>query len=127
MGYKVYDAGKDFKNTNRFLRTMRKRDVLPQARMLAEQGRRALINNTPVDSGVTAASWGFEIKNTRDELTIIWTNNEGGGSVPVVILLQYGHATGTGGYVQGYDFINPAIRPIFDKIAENAWKVVTSA
>lgn len=124
---KVYDAGKDFVNTKRFLGKMRKRDILPTARSLAEEGKRALASNTPVDSGVTAGSWGYVIDNSRGSLSITWTNNEGGGRVPVVILLQYGHATGTGGYVQGYDFINPAIRPIFDRIAENAWKVVTEA
>lgn len=122
-----YDAGKDFKNTNRFLRKMNTSPFRAAVVSLAKEGVDALASATPEDTGVTKASWGYTIKYDRDTLSITWTNDHGGGNRPVVILLQYGHATGTGGYVRGYDFINPAIRPIFDRIANQTWKVVTSA
>ena len=90
-------------------------------------GVQALRNATPVDSGATAEAWDYEIKRTRNYTEIVWTNSNINDGVPIAVILQYGHGTGTGGYVQGRDYINPAIRPIFDKIAEKAWKVVTSA
>lgn len=122
-----YDAGKDFKNTNRFLRKMKTPAFQQAVLSLAKEGVDALASATPVDSGATRASWGYKIVYDRQTLSITWTNDHGADNRPVVILLQYGHATGTGGYVRGYDFINPAIRPIFDKIADRTWKVVTSA
>jgi hypothetical protein len=76
---------------------------------------------------VAARSWGYEIRQNRGGFAIIWTNSDIENGFPVVIMLQYGHGTGTGGYVQGRDFINPAIRPIFDDIAQTVWKAVTSA
>ena len=80
---------------------------------------------TPVDSGETAASWYYEITNKNNTITISFHNSNIQNGVPIAILLQYGHGTGTGGWVQGRDYINPAIQPIFDQIAEYAWKEVT--
>lgn len=94
---------------------------------LAQQGVNALASVTPVDTGLTATSWGYEIEVNGPKLTISWTNYNREGGALVAILLQYGHGTGTGGYVAGYDYINPAIQPIFDQIAEEVWKRVTSA
>lgn len=91
----------------------------------AREGVAALAANTPVDSGDTAAAWEYQIKTDRRSTAISWINTNKGGNVSVAILLQYGHATGTGGYVQGRDFINPALQPIFDKIAEEVWREVT--
>ena len=91
-----------------------------------QAGVTALSNATPVESGKTANSWGYRIEQGRNQSKIICTNSsmtENG--MPIVILLQYGHGTRNGGYVQGRDFINKAIRPIFDEIAESAWKEVT--
>lgn len=83
---------------------------------------------TPIDSGVTSSSWGYSIEETRSNWSITWTNSEiTRDGVPVVILLQFGHGTGTGGYVEGRDFINPAMRPIFDQLADDVWKVVQNA
>jgi hypothetical protein len=82
---------------------------------------------TPVDTGLTATSWGYEITNEPGKVTISWTNYNREGGALVAILLQYGHGTGTGGYVAGRDYINPAIKPIFDQIAEEVWRRVTSA
>ncbi len=93
----------------------------------AQRGCDALASATPIDSGVTAASWGYIVEIDDVGVTITWTNSSlaDDGKTPVVILLQYGHGTGTGGYVQGRDFINPAIANIFDDIEETVWKVVT--
>lgn len=96
-------------------------------RSVADAGVRALAAATPVDSGATANAWSYEIVKKGDSIHIYWTNSNVVNGVSVAVLIQYGHGTGTGGYVQGRDFINPAIRPIFDQIAENAWKAVTSA
>lgn len=90
-------------------------------------GVEALRANTPVETGLTAASWDYRIIRDRKRPGIEWfnTNTVGGGNVPVVILLRYGHGTGTGGYVAGYDFINPSIEPVFEAIAEDFWREVT--
>lgn len=91
-----------------------------------EEGVAALRAATPVDSGKTAESWYYRITEGNGSISIEWLNsNLGDGWAPIAILLQYGHATGTGGYVQGRDYINPALKPIFDKIAKNAWREVT--
>lgn len=116
-----------FHNINAFLTKMRKGDIYQQLDQLAQEGVSALASVTPVDSGLAASSWGYEITRSRGTHTITWTNSNIENGFPVAIMLQYGHGTGTGGYVQGYDYINPAMRPVFDKIAENVWKVVTSA
>jgi hypothetical protein len=92
----------------------------------AKQGVTALAANTPVDSGVTADSWGYEVIVSNTSLRINWTNKNIVDNIPIVILLQYGHGTRAGTYVQGRDFINPAIRPIFDRLSEDIWKEVTS-
>lgn len=91
-----------------------------------EEGVQALRAATPVDSGKTAESWYYRITEGNGKISIEWLNsNLGDGWAPIAILLQYGHATGTGGYVQGRDYINPALKPIFDQIAKNAWREVT--
>jgi len=91
----------------------------------AQQGVAALASATPVRSGATAASWGYEIESNGDSYSIVFTNSHINKGVNIAIILQYGHGTGTGGYVQGIDYINPAIQPIFTKIADSAWKEVT--
>ena len=113
--------------TERFLNRMKRREYLNVLDEFGRYGVQALRNATPVDSGATAEAWDYEIKRTRDCTEIVWNNPNINDGVPIAVILQYGHGTGTGGYVQGRDYINPAIRPIFDKIAEKAWKVVTSA
>ena len=85
----------------------------------------ALASATPVDSGETATSWYYEITNKNNTITISFHNSNIQNGVPIAIILQYGHGTGTGGWVQGRDYINPAIQPIFDQIANYAWKEVT--
>ncbi len=122
-----FDARGDFRNTERFLRNVNKLDIMPALRGLAQAGVRALSSRTPIESGATAASWGYEIKVSKGSSTITWTNSHTNGGVNIAIILQMGHGTGTGGWVAGQDYINPAIRPIMDQIAEDIWKVVTTA
>jgi len=90
-----------------------------------ELGVNALANATPVDTGLTQASWGYRVIRDRRHIGLEWFNtNDPISGVSVAILVQYGHGTGTGGWVQGRDFINPAMRPIFDMIANGVWEEV---
>lgn len=116
-----------FRRTESFLSTMSKGQIYRELEKYAKIGVVALAAATPVESGETAAAWGYEITNTRSSYAINWTNSNAAGGLPVAIMLQYGHGTGTGGYVQGRDFINPALSGIFNQIAESVWKVVQSA
>lgn len=122
-----FEVSGGFTKTERFLNRMKRREYLNVLDEFGRDGVQALRNATPVDSGATAEAWDYEIKRTSNYTEIVWTNSNINDGVPIAVILQYGHGTGTGGYVQGRDYINPAIRPIFDKIAEKAWKVVTSA
>lgn len=117
----------DFKNIDKFLRKMAKGDIYQVLGKLGQKGVAALSSATPKDSGVTADSWGFVVEYGRNGVEIQWTNTNVQNGFNVAIGLQYGHGTGTGGYVTGFDYINPAIRPIFDDIANQVWKEVTSA
>ena len=91
------------------------------------EGVRALSAATPVDSGETASSWSYDIIREDGRTSIVFSNSNIQNGVPIAIILQYGHATRNGGWIEGRDYINPAIQPIFDKIVEDAWKEVTSA
>ena len=122
-----FEVSGGFTKTERFLNRMKRREYLNVLDEFGRDGVQALRNATPVNSGATAEAWDYEIKRTRNYTEIVWTNSNINDGVPIAVILQYGHGTGTGGYVQGRDYINPAIRPIFDKIAEKAWKAVTSA
>ena len=122
-----FEVSGGFTKTERFLNRMKRREYLNVLDEFGRDGVQALRNATPVDSGATAEAWDYEIKRTRNYTEIVWTNSNINDGVPIAVILQYGHGTGTGGYVQGRDYINPAIRPGVDKIAEKAWKVVTSA
>lgn len=115
------------KRTEVFLQKVRTGDIYASLDASAREGVSALIAGTPVDSGLAADSWGYEIDRSSSSVTIKWTNNDVENGFPVAIMLQYGHGTGTGGYVQGRDYINPAMQPIFDRIADQVWKAVTSA
>jgi hypothetical protein len=119
-----------FKNTEKFLREMKNINshIRRVAEAEAQRGVQALIAATPKDSGLAASSWGYKIVQNGRRVQIVWTNNnEENGGFPVAIMLQYGYGTGSGGYVQGRDYINPAMKPLFEKIADNVWKAVKSA
>jgi len=94
---------------------------------LAQQGVAALSAATPVESGATANSWSYEIEQKGGGITISWLNSNINGGVNIAVILQYGHGTGTGGYVSGRDYINPAIKPVMDRIADELWRKVTSS
>lgn len=118
----------DFKNTDNFLKRLTNTDdkIRRVLSRYGNQGVAALASATPIDSGLTASSWGYEIVSSGKKHTIYWTNSNLVNGIPVAVLIQYGHATGNGGYVQGQDFINPILKPIFEKIANDAWREVTN-
>lgn len=113
--------------TEKFLAAMVKGDIYRNLEALAQEGVVALRSATPVESGLTADSWDYEIDRSTGSVAIWWTNTNVVNGFHVAIGLQYGHATGTGGWVQGYDFINPAIKSTMDKIADSVWKEVQNA
>lgn len=117
----------DFKKLEKFLKRMNKADFRLYLEKYGQKGVAALSSATPVDSGETASSWGYEVHRSGKTYKISWTNSHMEKGVVIAILIQYGHGTRNGGYVQGRDFINPAIRPVFDRIAEEIWKEVTSS
>lgn len=117
----------DFSRTMKFLRKMHKGDYLERINACCERGVVALSRATPVETGRTAESWSYEIKVTFHGLIIYWKNSNVINGFNVAMGLQYGHGTGTGGYVSGLDYINPAIRPVFEKIADDVWREVVSA
>lgn len=115
----------DFKNAEKMLKIITSRKYTKVLQQCGEEGVRALSAATPKDTGFTAASWSYKIEEYGDGVALIWENNHiEKGYANIALMLQYGHGTRTGGYVQGRDYINPAIKPIFDKILEKAWKEV---
>ena len=108
----------DFTNTSRYLEKMSHKDFLSKVMNYAEMGTDALEKYTPRDTGFTAQSWYSEIEESKDSLVIRWKNTHINEGVPIAIILEFGHGTGTGGYVQGRDYINPALQPVFDNIVK---------
>lgn len=117
----------DFSKLTKFLERAKESVKLGDLDKYGRAGVEALASATPVASGLTASSWYYEIENKNGSATITFLNRNIQNGVPIAIILQYGHGTGTGGWVQGRDYINPAIQPIFDKIADDAWKEVTKS
>ena len=116
----------NFSKTSLFFERCKNLFKLGVLDQFGREGVNALAMATPVDSGVTASSWRYEIVHTKDSVTIEWLNDSATKTgIPIVVLIQYGHGTRNGGYVRGQDFINPAIKPIFDKIDAAIWKEVT--
>lgn len=116
----------DFKKFDRYLERLLNVIKRGELDKYGRMGVDALMAATPVDSGKTARSWYYEVKHTNGGASIVFRNSNVNDGVPIAIILQLGHGTGTGGYVAGRDYINPAIQPIFDQIANDAWKEVTS-
>lgn len=116
----------DFKKLNRYLERLLNVIKRGELDKYGRMGVDALMAATPVDTGKTAQSWYYEVKHTNGGASIVFRNSNINDGVPIAIILQLGHGTGTGGYVAGRDYINPAIQPIFDQIANDAWKEVTS-
>lgn len=115
----------DFSKLTRYLE--RVKEVIRRGDLdkYGRAGVAALASATPIDTGLTASSWYYEIEHTNGSAVISFHNSNIQNGVPIAIILQYGHGTGTGGWVEGRDYINPAIRPIFDAIANDAWREVT--
>lgn len=114
-----------FKRTERFLKRASKINYKSILEKYAQEGVAALAAATPVDSGVTANSWDYEIRVSQGRYSIAWTNSNIVNGVQIAVIIQYGHGTRNGGWVQGRDYINPALQPIFDKIANELWREVT--
>lgn len=117
------DFSKSLKFMERLKGLFRKSDL----DAYAQRGVEALREATPIDSGVTANSWGYDIKYRNQSIAITFTNSNVQNGVPIAIILQYGHRTGTGGWVQGRDYINPAVQTVFDEIVNDIVKEVNEA
>jgi hypothetical protein len=122
-----YSYSGDFKGTKNFLANLKKRNFISKLDKYGQMGVDALREATPKDTGKTADSWYYEIEETRDSVTIRWLNSNTNRSIPIALLIQYGHATRDGGWISGKDYINPALKPIFDAIAKSAWEEVTKS
>ena len=116
----------DFSKLTRFLERAKNLVHLSDLDRYGREGVAALASATPVDTGKTAASWYYDIKIDKESASITFNNSNIQNGVPIAIILQYGHGTRNGGWVEGRDYINPAIQPIFDRIVDEAWKEVTS-
>lgn len=116
-----------FDKTEKMLKKSLGRDYRSILEKYGQQGVLALTAATPIDTGLTALSWDYEIEQRSDYISVVWKNtNVQKGYCNVAIILQYGHGTRNGGYVEGRDYINPALQPIFDQLADAAWKEVTN-
>ena len=117
----------NFSKTERFMTKILEASRVKDLDRYGREGVLALAAATPVDTGLTARSWYYKIARTRGSVTISFHNSNIQNGVPIAIILQYGHGTRNGGWVEGRDYINPAIQPIFDELANNAWREVTKA
>jgi hypothetical protein len=124
MGIQITCSG-DFSKTYEFLNRLQDRDYLSVLKEYGQRGVEALRAATPVDTGKTADSWYYEIEEGRNQTTISWGNTNVNKGVAIAAIIQYGHGTGNGAYIQGIDYINPAMRDIFQRIADECWKEVT--
>lgn len=115
----------DFSKTLKYLDRIRDPIKMGILDKYGREGVKALSSATPVDSGVTANSWYYKIEKDNKSAKVVFYNSHINKGVPIAIILQYGHGTGTGGWVQGRDYINPAVRPIFDRMANEIWREVT--
>lgn len=125
-GITVSTSG-DFSKTFKYLgnlESFKKQKLMSILKKYGEMGVNSLREYTPVDTGETASSWSYTITEDKNSATLTFVNDAQNDGIPIAILIQYGHGTGTGGYVPPNDFINPAMRPIFEKIANDAWKEV---
>ena len=115
----------DFSKLTKYFERVKEAAKIGVLDKYGREGVAALASATPVESGKTASSWYYEIKRQNGSVALEFYNSNVNNGAPIAVILQFGHGTGTGGWVQGRDYINPAIQPIFDKIAEDAWKEVT--
>ena len=122
----IFNQKGDFSNIEKSLSKMKQGVRQELLNKYGQIGVNALSSATPMESGLTAASWTYEIQNGNNGSSITFLNSNINKGVNIALILQYGHGTGTGGWVQGRDYINPAIKPVFDQLAEEAWKEVSN-
>lgn len=115
----------DFSKTSKWLRKIREATRLGILDKYGREGVAALASATPTETGTTASSWYYKIERRNGSVAIVFCNSNINDGVPIAIILQYGHGTGTGGWVEGRDYINPAVQPLFDKAADELWREVT--
>ena len=115
----------NFSKTTNFLKKAKKKIDINKLKCFGDEGVEALKNATPKDTGLTSESWYYKIEDDNGKIRIFFCNSNIQNGVPIAIILQYGHGTCTGGWVEGRDYINPAIQPIFDEITKKAWKEVS--
>ena len=115
----------DFSKTTKFLTKLKQNVDISTFEKYGKKGVAALASATPIDSGLTANSWYYKIEKTNSSISLLFCNSNIQNGVPIAVILQYGHGTRNGGWVQGRDYINPAIQPIFDQIVKEAWGEVT--
>lgn len=115
-----------FKKTEKLLKKSMGKNYRSILDKYGKEGVESLASMTPIETGETASSWNYEIIQNQNSLSVVWTNSHIEKGVNIALILQYGHGTRTGGWVEGIDYINPALKPIFNKLAEAAWKEITS-
>ena len=126
MGIRISSKG-NFKKTHKFLKKATDKTIFESLIKYGQKGVEALASATPVESGETASAWRFEVAYGSGSAKINWINDNINHGLVSALLIQYGHGTGTGGWVEGRDYINPAIQPIFDEIRDNIWREVTGS
>lgn len=115
----------DFKKTEKFFKKIGEGDYFEGVKHFAEEGVKALSEATPVDTGKTAASWSYSMSRVKNGIRISWNNSNVNKGVNIAVIIQYGHGTGSGYYIEGIDYINPALKPVFESIAKHVWKEVS--
>lgn len=123
----VFKETGDFKKFHRYTERLLNIVELGSLDKYGKMGVEALASNTPIDSGETAKSWDYEIERTKNSVKIVFTNDNIHNDVNIAVILQYGHATRNGGWVEGIDYINPALKPVFEKILDDLEKEVKRA
>lgn len=124
MGGITLEASGNYSSTTTWLQRLGRMSIEQQLARYGAKGVKALASSTPVETGKTASSWSYSVSRKGDTWVLAWENSNVVRGVPIAIILQYGHVTGTGGWVQGRDYINPAIKPLMDEIAEGVWRTV---
>lgn len=124
MGGITLEASGSYSSTTTWLQRLGRMSIEQQLARYGAKGVKALASSTPVETGKTASSWSYSVTRKGDTWVLAWENSNVVRGVPIAIILQYGHVTGTGGWVQGRDYINPAIRPLMDEIADGVWRTV---
>lgn len=123
MGISITHRG-EYSKITMYLKNLLRKDYTSIVRKYADQGLEALREYTPKDTGLTANSWSYEIEQTRTSIKVTYLNSNVNKHINIALIIQYGHGTGTGGWVEGIDYINPALKPVFEQMAAECWREV---